>query len=104
MNTLKELKVYKYNWSNSLYRIIKGLTAYEQNMRYETGMNILLGVPLIISDCNEEETFFFGRYLLSISYGLGLYYFYDENEFLLDYLVFILILLNNIIHNSSNNI
>ena len=88
-NTLKELKVYKYNWSNSLYRIIKGLTAYEQNMRYETGMNILLGVPLIISDCNEEETFFFGRYLLSISYGLGLYYFYDENEFLLDYLVFI---------------
>ena len=88
-NTLKELKVYKYNWSNSLYRIIKSLTAFEQDMRYESGMNILIGVPLLISDCNEEETFFFGRYLLSISFGLGLYYFYDENELLLNYLVFI---------------
>ena len=88
-NTLKELKVYKYNWSNSLYRIIKSLTRFEQNMRYESGMNILIGVPLLISDCNEEETFFFGRYLLSISFGLGLYYFYDENEILLNYLVFI---------------
>ena len=88
-NTLKELKVYKYNWSNSLYRIIKSLTKFEQNMRYESGMNILIGVPLLISDCNEEETFFFGRYLLSISFGLGLYYFYDENEILLNYLVFI---------------
>ena len=88
-NTLKELKVYKYNWSNSFYRIIKCITAFEHNMRYENGMNILIGVPLLISDCNEEETFFFGRYLLSISYGLGLYYFYDENELLLNYLVFI---------------
>ena len=88
-NTLKELKIYKYNWSNSLYRIIKCLTLFEPNMRYENGMNILIGVPLLISDCNEEETFFFGRYLLSINYGLGLYYFYDENELLLNYLVFI---------------
>ena len=88
-NTLKELKIYKYNWSNSLYRIIKCLTLFEPNMRYENGMNILIGVPLFISDCNEEETFFFGRYLLSINYGLGLYYFYDENELLLNYLVFI---------------
>ena len=88
-NTLKELKIYKYNWSNSLYRIIKCLTLFEPNMRYENGMNILIGVPLLISDCNEEETFFFGRYLLSINYGFGLYYFYDENELLLNYLVFI---------------
>ena len=88
-NTLKETKVYKYNWSNSLYRIIKSLTQFEQNMRYENGMNFLIGVPLLISDCNEEETFFFGRYLLSVSFGLGLYYFYDENEILLRYLVFI---------------
>ena len=88
-NTLKEIKVYKYNWSNSLYKIIKSLTKFEQNMRYESGMNILIGVPLLISDCNEEETFFFGRYLLSISFGLGLYYFYDENEILLNYLIFI---------------
>ena len=87
-NTLKELKIYKYNWSNSLYRIIKCLTLFEPNMRYENGMNILIGVPLLISDCNEEETFFFGRYLLSINYGLGLYYFFDENELLLNYLVF----------------
>ena len=84
-NTLKEIKVYKYNWSNSFYRIIKCLTSFEQNMKYETGMNILIGVPLLISDCNEEETFFFGRYLLSVSYGLGLYFFYDENEILLNY-------------------
>ena len=88
-NTLKEVKVYKYNWSNSLYRIIKSLTQFEQNLRYENGMNFLIGVPLLISDCNEEETFFFGRFLLSISFGLGLYYFYDENEILLRYLVFI---------------
>ena len=88
-NTLKELKIYKYNWSNSLYRVVKCLTLFESNMKYENGMNILLGVPLLISDCNEEETFFFGRYLLSINYGLGLYYFYDENELLLNYLVFI---------------
>ena len=88
-NTLKELKIYKYNWSNSLYRVVKCLTLFEPNMKYENGMNILLGVPLLISDCNEEETFFFGRYLLSINYGLGLYYFYDENELLLNYLVFI---------------
>ena len=88
-NTLKEIKVYKYNWSNSFYRIIKCLTSFEQNMKYETGMNILIGVPLLISDCNEEETFFFGRYLLSVSYGLGLYFFYDENEILLNYIVYI---------------
>ena len=88
-NTLKELKIYKYNWSNSLYRVVKCLTLFEPNMKYENGMNILLGVPLLISDCNEEEAFFFGRYLLSIIYGLGLYYFYDENELLLNYLVFI---------------
>ena len=88
-NTLKELKIYKYNWSNSLYRVVKCLTLFESNMKYENGMNILLGVPLLISDCNEEGTFFFGRYLLSINYGLGLYYFYDENELLLNYLVFI---------------
>ena len=88
-NTLKEIKVYKYNWSNSFYRIIKCLTSFEQNMKYETGMNILIGVPLLISDCNEEETFFFCRYLLSVSYGLGLYFFYDENEILLNYIVYI---------------
>ena len=34
-NTLKEVKVYKYNWSNSLYQIIKCLILYEQNMKYE---------------------------------------------------------------------
>ena len=88
-NTLKELKVYKCNWSISLYKIIKCLLLYERDTKYESGMNILIGVPLLISDCNEEDTFFFARYLFSSYYGLGLSFFFAKDELLLNYLVFI---------------
>lgn len=88
-NTLKELKVFKCNWSSCLYKIIKCLLQYKHDFKYETGMNILIGVPLLISDCNEEDTFFFARYLFSSYYGLGLCYFFGEDELLLNYLVFI---------------
>ena len=74
-NTLKEIKVFKCNWSISLYKIIKCLLLYERGTKYESGMNILIGVPLLISDCNEEDTFFFARYLFSSYYGLGLSFF-----------------------------
>ena len=88
-NTLKELKVFKCNWSICLYKIIKSLLQYKRDFKYETGMNILIGVPLLISDCNEEDTFFFARYLFSSYYGLGLCYFFGEDELLLNYLVFV---------------
>lgn len=88
-NTLKELKVYKCNWSISLYKIIKCLLLYERDTKYESGMNILIGVPLLISDCKEEDTFFFARYLFSSYYGLGLSFFFARDELLLNYLVFI---------------
>ena len=88
-NTLKELKVFKCNWSISLYKIIKCLLLYKQDTKYETGMNILIGVPLLISDCNEEDTFFFARFLFSSYYGLGLTFFFAKDELLLNYLVFI---------------
>ena len=88
-NTLKELKVFKCNWSKCLYKIIKCLLLYKKDFKYESGMNILIGVPLLISDCNEEDTFFFARYLFSSYYGLGLCYFFGEDELLLNYLVFI---------------
>ena len=88
-NTLKEIKVYKCNWSISLYKIIKCLLLYERDTKYESGMNILIGVPLLISDCNEEDTFFFARYLFSSYYGLGLSFFFAKDELLLNYLVFI---------------
>ena len=81
-NTLKELKVFKCNWSSCLYKIIKCLLQYKHDFKYETGMNILIGVPLLISDCNEEDTFFFARYLFSSYYGLGLCYFFGEDELL----------------------
>ena len=89
-NTLKELNVFKCNWSSSLYKIIKCLLLYKKNTKYETGMNILIGVPLLISDCNEEDTFFFARFLFSSYYGLGLFFFFGEDELLLNYLVFII--------------
>ena len=88
-NTLKEIKVFKCNWSTCLYKIIKCLLLYKKDFQYESGMNILIGVPLLISDCNEEDTFFFARYLFSSYYGLGLCYFFGEDELLLNYLVFI---------------
>ena len=88
-NTLKEIKVFKCNWSTCLYKIIKCLLLYKKDFQYESGMNILIGVPLLISDCNEEDTFFFARYLFSSYYGLGLCYFFGEDEILLNYLVFI---------------
>ena len=88
-NTLKELNVFKCNWSTCLYKIIKCLLLYRQDFNYESGMNVLIGVPLLISDCNEEDTFFFARYLFSSYYGLGLCYFFGEDELLLNYLVYI---------------
>jgi hypothetical protein len=88
-NTLKELNVFKCNWSTCLYKIIKCLLLYRQDFDYESGMNVLIGVPLLISDCNEEDTFFFARYLFSSYYGLGLCYFFGEDELLLNYLVYI---------------
>ena len=92
-STLKELKVFKCNWSLCLYRIIKCLLLYKKDLKYQSGMNILLGVPLLISDCKEEDTFFFARYLFSSYYGLGLCYFFGEDELLLNYLVFIVLYL-----------
>ena len=92
-NTLKELKVFKCNWSSCLYKIIKCLLLYKKDFKYESGMNILLGVPLLISDCNEEDAFFFARYLFSSYYGLGLCYFFGEDELLLNYLVYIVLFL-----------
>ena len=92
-NTLKELNVFKCNWSSCLYKIIKCLLLYRQDFNYESGMNVLIGVPLLISDCNEEDTFFFTRYLFSTYYGLGLYFFFGEDELLLNYLVYIVLTL-----------
>lgn len=55
---------------DSLYNVLKALALYDKDVAYCQGMNIIIANLLLISDGNEEETFYIARYIFSAEYGL----------------------------------
>ena len=88
-NTLTDTKIFYNEWSTVLYRIIKSLCLYDEKLVFKRGINTLIGLPLIISDCDENGTFLFSRFLFSPYFGLGLRHFFTDDELKLTFIVFL---------------
>lgn len=56
----------------ALYNVLKACALYEKKISYVQGINILVANLLVISDCNQEETFFvLSNFLLEAISGGG---------------------------------
>ena len=62
------------SYKKALTNVLNVIAFLKPELNYCQGMSFI-GAFLIQLTASEEETFYFGRYLLSINYGLGLYYF-----------------------------
>ena len=90
--TMNYIKYFKSsNWTQSLYNVLKVLVLYDEKLGYCIGMNEIAAIFLIISDCNELETFNVLRYIYSSNYGLGLREFYIDNFPKLNYYIYIIL-------------
>ena len=90
--TMSYIKYFKSsNWAQSLYNVLKVLVLYDEKLSYCIGMNEIAAIFLIISDCNELETFNVLRYIYSSNYGLGLREFYIDNFPKLNYYIYIIL-------------
>ena len=90
--TMNYIKYFKSsNWAQSLYNVLKVLVLYDEKLGYCIGMNEIAAIFLIISDCNELETFNVLRYIYSSNYGLGLREFYIDNFPKLNYYIYIIL-------------
>ena len=90
--TMNYIKYFKSsNWTQSLYNVLKVLVLYDEKLGYCIGMNEITAIFLIISDCNELETFNVLRYIYSSNYGLGLREFYIDNFPKLNYYIYIIL-------------
>ena len=77
LRTKNDLKYFKGgNWSISLYNVLKAIALYDDQLGYCIGMNEIAASALIVSDCNEVESFNLLRFLYSSEYGLKLREFY----------------------------
>ena len=90
--TMNYIKYFKSsNWSQSLYNVLKALVLYDEKLGYCIGMNEIVAIFLIISDCNELEAFNVLRYIYSSNYGLGFREFYVDNFPKLNYYIYIIL-------------
>ena len=80
-NTFSNIKIFKNeNQLNSLYNILKVFSLYDKEIGYKKGMNKIVRNILIVSDCNEVESFQLLRYLFSDYYGLSIREFFKDNS------------------------
>ena len=71
--TKTDIKYFKSgNWSLSLFNVLKAIALYDDSLGYCIGMNELAACALIVSDCNEVESFNLLRFMYSSSFGLQL--------------------------------
>ena len=90
-NTLPNIKYFKnQNWLNSLYNILKVFSIYDKEIGYKKGMNDIVGNILIVSDCNEVESFQFLRYLFSNYYGLTIREFFKDDSIRFNFYTFLI--------------
>ncbi len=68
------------NWLNSLFNLLKAYSIYDKEIGYKNGMNKIIANILMLSDCNEIESFQLIRFFFSNSYGLSLRDFFMENS------------------------
>ena len=72
------------NWLISLITLIKTCLLYDNNIIYRNEMINIIKNILIVSDCNEEESFLFFRYFFSHFYGLSIRNFFLEDNSKID--------------------
>ena len=81
INTLPNVKYFKNpNWIKSLFNLLKAYSIYDKEIGYKNGMNNIAANILIVSDCNEIESFQFLRFFYSNYYGLSFRDFFKENS------------------------
>jgi hypothetical protein len=68
------------NWLNSLFNLLKAYSIYDKEIGYKNGMNKIIANILMLSDCNEIESFQLIRFFFSNSYGLSLRDFFMDNS------------------------
>lgn len=64
------------NWTLSLFNVLKAIALYDDSLGYCIGMNEIAACALIVSDCNESESFNLLRFMYSSNFGLQLREFY----------------------------
>ncbi len=91
-NTLPNIKHFKKpNWIKSLFNLLKAYSIYDKEIGYKNGMNNIAANILIVSDCNEIESFRFLRFLYSNYYGLSFRDFFKENSSKLNFYSFLIL-------------
>ena len=91
-NTLPNIKHFKKpNWIKSLFNLLKAYSIYDKEIGYKNGMNNIAANILIVSDCNEIESFQFLRFFYSNYYGLSFRDFFKENSSKLNFYSFLIL-------------
>ena len=69
------------DFKESLYRILKAISILDKEMSYVQGINFIVGFLLVISNRNENDTFYFIMALFSYTFAFkfGIRGFYLEN-------------------------
>ena len=93
-NNLSKDKFFQNNnWSIPLFNLSKAYCLYDEDIKFNNEIINIFKNILIISDCNEEESFLFIRYLFSSFYGLSLRNFFLEDTSKLDLYCFLIFVL-----------
>ena len=101
-NFLKnENKLNEHLTLDNYIKLLKCLKYYHKNIPINKYLYNILLYPLIVSDYDIKNTFYFFRYFFSYNYGLGLYNFFTKNNDLINAISYISI---NIIRNKNKTL
>ena len=79
---LSETKLLKENfWLINYYNLVNYITFYHRYLILVEDIHNLIFLPLVISDGDIINTFYFLRFFFSFNYGLGLSQFFDQTNF-----------------------
>ena len=79
---LSETRLLKDNfWLINYYNLVNYITFYHRYLILVEDIHNLIFLPLVISDGDIINTFYFLRFFFSFNYGLGLSQFFDQTNF-----------------------
>jgi len=79
---LSETKLLKENfWLINYYNLVNYITFYHRYLILVEDIHNLIFFPLVVSDGDIINTFYFLRFFFSFNYGLGLSQFFDQTNF-----------------------
>lgn len=67
-------------WIINYIKLVNCIKYYHKDLLFNNGIQNLIFFPLVISDCDLKNTFYFLRFFFSSNYGLSIFHLFNKNN------------------------